>query len=66
MMQASRAFIAMLVLVASAFAPVLSNPLECVVIHFIACDIADLFVVLVAPVKTAPKSIVSAAACNPR
>ena len=45
-MQASRAFIAMVVLVASAFAPALSAPLECVVIPFISCDTvtADLFV----------------------
>ena len=48
-MQASRDFIMMLVLIASAFAPVLSAPLECVVFTFISCHIAtaDLFVVLV-------------------
>ena len=39
----------MLVLIASAFAPVFSAPLECVVVPFISCHIAtaDLFVVLV-------------------
>ena len=34
-MQASRAFITMVVLVSSAFAPALSAPLECVVVLFI-------------------------------
>ena len=45
-MQASRAFIAMLVLVASAFVPALSAPLECVVVPLISCGTvtADLFV----------------------
>ena len=48
-MQASRAFIAMVVLVASAFAPALSAPLEYVVVPFISCDIVmtDLFVGIV-------------------
>ena len=52
-MQASRALITMLVVVASAFAPVLSAPLECVVVPFISCYIvtADLFVVLVNSAK---------------
>ena len=44
-MQASRAFIAMVVFVASVFAPAFSAPLECVVVPFISCDTvtADLF-----------------------
>jgi hypothetical protein len=48
-MQASRAFVAILVLVVSAFAPVLSTPIEpeCVVVPFISCDTADLFAILV-------------------
>jgi hypothetical protein len=55
-MQASRALIAMLVLVASAFMPVLSTPIElearqCVVVPFIFCNTADLFVILVEGAK---------------
>jgi hypothetical protein len=44
-MQASRAFIAMLVLVASAVAPVLSIPieLECVFVCLTFCNTADFF-----------------------
>ena len=49
-MQASRALITMVVvLVASAFAPALSVPLECVAVPFISYETADLFVVLVTP-----------------
>jgi hypothetical protein len=68
-MHASRAFIVMLALIASAFAPVLSTPLECVVVPFISCDTAYLFVVLVAPMNIATErngSIVFAAGFNPK
>jgi hypothetical protein len=47
----------MIVLVASAFAPVLSTPLWCVVVPFISCDAADLFVILVALMELAGKFI---------
>jgi hypothetical protein len=51
-MHASRAFIAMLVLVASAVAPVLSIPieLEFVFVCLPFCNTADFFVMLIDPV----------------
>jgi hypothetical protein len=66
-MQVSRALIAMLILIASAFAPVLSTPieLECVVVPIISCDTADPFVVLVAP-KDSANLIVYTVAHNPK
>jgi hypothetical protein len=48
-MQTSQGFIVMLILVTSTFAPVLSTPLQCVVVPFIPLNTADLFVVLVGP-----------------
>jgi hypothetical protein len=45
-MQASQAFIAMLVLVASSFAPALSTPLECVAVPLILPISAELFIAL--------------------
>jgi hypothetical protein len=60
-MQASRAFIAMLVLVASAFAPALSTAIELeFVVPFISCDTANLFVVLVSPRKNADLNVCDA------
>jgi hypothetical protein len=68
-MHASRAFVVVLVLVAFAFAPTLSTPLQCVVVPFISCDAADVFIVFVAPMNRVTErniSIVFAAAFNPK
>ena len=43
-MQGSRTLITIIVLVASVLTPVLSATLECVVVPFISCDTADLFI----------------------
>jgi hypothetical protein len=55
-MQTSQGFIVMLVLIGSTFAPVLSTPLEYVVVPFISCNTADLFVVLVGPKNCAAET----------
>jgi hypothetical protein len=67
-MHASRAFIAMLVLVASYFAPALSTPLECVHFLFNSCDAPELFAVLVVPVNATRRteSGVISPAFNPK